>query len=163
MHSLFQHPSDDCSAPTLSKAVVLDTNVVLDWMLFRDPSCASLAACIEGRLLRWHATLPMRNELAAVLPRPQLQAWDGEQVLGGFDQWAQLTAAQPNASAPRCRDGDDQKFIDLACTLSARWLLTRDRALLDLAKSARRHGVAVLTPAEWTLRHGAAPELASRG
>ena len=107
----------------------------------------------------WHATLPMRDELAHVLPRPQLKAWDGEQVLTRFDQWARLSPAELKTVAPRCRDGDDQKFIDLACALGVRWLLTRDRALLDLAKSARSHGVEVLTPAAWTFRRAAAPQL----
>lgn len=152
-------PSQDlfnrCSPAAAPAAIVLDTNVVLDWLLFRDPCCAVLAARIESRQLVWHATLPMREELAQVLPRPQLQAWDGERVLIGFDRWAQLRSAQPHAAAPRCRDGDDQKFIDLACTLAARWLLTRDRALLDLARSARRQGVDVLTPAEWARQESA--------
>ena len=30
--------------PDMPNAVVLDTNVVLDWLLFRDASCAGLTA-----------------------------------------------------------------------------------------------------------------------
>jgi predicted nucleic acid-binding protein len=50
----------------------------------------------------------------------------------------------------RCRDGDDQKFLDLAHFAGARWLISRDRALLDLAKRARHLGFEILTPALWS-------------
>ena len=52
---------------------------------------------------------------------------------------------------PRCRDPDDQKFLDLATRVRARWLLSRDDHLLVLAKRARRDGLfAILTPSEWS-------------
>jgi putative PIN family toxin of toxin-antitoxin system len=152
-----QAPAEGSASVELPDMVVLDTNVVLDWLLFRDPSCAALASHIESRRLRWHATLSMRDELAHVLPRPQLKPWPSEHVLTCFDQWATVSLGEFSALTPRCRDMDDQKFIDLACALGARWLLTRDRALLDLAKPARSHGVEVLTPSAWALRRAAAP------
>jgi len=152
-----QHPAEGSESAAIPDRIVLDTNVVLDWLLFRDPACAGLASHIESRRLLWHVTLPMRDELAHVLPRPQLKPWRSEHVLTWFDLWATVSPGESSALAPRCRDSDDQKFIDLACSLRARWLLTRDRALLDLARPARSHGVEVLTPAAWALRHAAAP------
>jgi hypothetical protein len=38
-----------------------------------------------------------------------------------------------------CRDRDDQKFLDLALLAGAPFLVTRDRALLDLGRQALRH------------------------
>jgi predicted nucleic acid-binding protein len=146
------------SAQTTPHSVVLDTNVVLDWLLFRDPACEPLAAKVTGHRLVWHATLAMRAELAHVLPRPRLLGWPagGESVLTQFDRWSRAPAqAMPAASspAPRCGDPDDQKFVDLACAVGARWLLSRDRALLALRKPAWEQGVEVLTPADWTRRY----------
>jgi predicted nucleic acid-binding protein len=46
----------------------------------------------------------------------------------------------------RCRDADDQVFIDLALVHRARWLLTRDKALLALARRARPLGTEILRP-----------------
>ena len=140
--------------------LVLDTNVVLDLLLFRDRSCASLVAALQARQLTWICTEAMRAELASVLPRTQFKRWqpDTEQILRAFDECAVQLPAAPSydaAAALRCRDADDQKFIDLACAAGARWLLTRDRALLDLAKGARILGVGVLHPTEWTRRYGA--------
>ena len=36
-------------------AAVLDTQVVLDWLVFRDAGCAALAADFERGVLRWLA------------------------------------------------------------------------------------------------------------
>ena len=137
--------------------VVLDTNVVLDWLVFRDPSCVALSRQLRARRWAWHATEAMRAELAGVLPRKQLLEWqpDCECILSIFDELTVISfAAQgiTHAGMRPCRDPDDQKFVDLACAIGARWLFSRDRALLDLAKPARQYGVEILTPTQWLHR-----------
>jgi hypothetical protein len=49
---------------------------------------------------------------------------------------------------PRCRDPDDQKFLELARACRADLLLTRDRALLELA---RRTPFRIVTPRAWAM------------
>jgi len=73
-------------------SAVLDTNVVLDWLVFNDASCKVLAGQLDAGQLRWHATDAMRAELCSVLPRPVLLAWkpDDEHVLSVFDRLARL-------------------------------------------------------------------------
>jgi putative PIN family toxin of toxin-antitoxin system len=134
--------------------VVLDTNTVLDWLVFDDPGCIELSRRILQGQLAWHATQAMRDELAHVLPRPAFSRWqpDIDRVLASFDQHARLVApagGDMTAQVPTCKDPDDQKFIDLACAIGARWLFSRDRALLDLARPARRLGVEVTKPGDW--------------
>ena len=71
----------------------------------------------------------------------------------GWEQLAQPAELVPLAGAAgrmRCTDGDDQKFIDLALGHGARWLLSRDRAVLKLARRARPLGLSVLTPETWS-------------
>ena len=41
--------------------------------------------------------------------------------------------AATTVALPRCSDPDDQKFLELAAASGAAYLVTRDRALLDLA------------------------------
>jgi len=41
------------------------------------------------------------------------------------------------------------KFIDLALAHKARWLLSRDRAVLKLGRRTRPLGLEVLTPDAW--------------
>ena len=60
-----------------------------------------------------------------------------------------IDAGEPS---PRlvCRDPDDQKFIDLALARNARWLISRDKALLALAKRAKPRGLLIQKPEFWT-------------
>jgi uncharacterized protein len=141
--------------PDMTHAVVLDTNVVLDWLVFRDASCAGLLEPFQAGHWLWHATASMRGELASVLRRPELQRWapDCERVLSVFDTLTKLCEEAPCAAGAtgrlRSRDPDDQKFIDLAISVRATWLFSRDRALLRLARPAQDLGIRILTPARW--------------
>jgi len=45
----------------------------------------------------------------------------------------------------------------LAFALGARWLFSRDRALLELAKPASMLGLEILTPALWSARNARLP------
>lgn len=134
-------------------AAVLDTNVVLDWLVFADPRVQPLATALETGALHWIATPPMLEELAAVLRRPGLERWQArlEPALTSASARALLQPVRvpPQAGHPLCRDPDDQKFIDLALLAPARWLLTRDKALLALARPAALRGVAVCVPERW--------------
>lgn len=136
------HPS-----PTL---VVLDTNIVLDLLVFHDPRSAELRAAIEGGRLRWLATAPMRDELQRVLDYPQIQArlafhgLSPDQVMAAFDAHTTPCPAPPKAPCT-CKDPDDQKFIDLAVTHQAA-LLSKDKAVLAMRKRLERLGVALNLP-----------------
>jgi predicted nucleic acid-binding protein len=142
----------DASAPA---RIVLDTNVVLDWLVFRSPACQPLAAAIEAGKVRWIATAAMRDELAHVLARGHLAAWspDEPRLWAHWERWthaADSPTLTGSALRLRCRDTDDQKFIDLAL-VQARWLVSRDRAVLKLARRAAALGVNITPPDRWTL------------
>lgn len=134
--------------------LVLDTNVVLDWLVFRDASTAALERQLAAGLWRWHATTEMRQELEHVLTYESMIPWrpDRAAVLGTWDGQARLVAAPAVAlSQPlRCTDPDDQKFIELALSLPGATLLSRDRAVLKLARRARTLGVIIATPLTWS-------------
>ena len=135
--------------------VVLDTQVVLDWLVFRDAGCAALAADLERRAVRWIATLPMLEEIDHVLARGVAAAWrpDRAAIAQAFERHGTLVAAPAAVALPlRCTDPDDQMFIDLAVVRAVPWLVTRDRALLALRRRAAARGVGVLRPADWTNR-----------
>jgi len=141
------------SAPTVLN-VVIDTNVVLDWLVFLNPCCARFSDYFTSGRLRWLASPAMRDELAHVLGRgvfserrPDLLG-----LWGTWDHLATLTHPIPligAAARMRCTDVDDQKFIDLALAHNARWLLSRDRAVLKLGRRTRPLGLEVLTPEAW--------------
>jgi len=130
--------------------VVIDTNAVLDLLLFRDPSTASLSAALGADALRWLATLPMREELARVLVYPKIVAQSQRLgvapgwLLGQFDHLAQLLPV-PIRCGVRCGDPDDQPFVDLAVAHGA-LLLSKDRQLLRLRQRLQAVGVSVRRP-----------------
>jgi putative PIN family toxin of toxin-antitoxin system len=135
-------------SPPAAQSVVLDTNIVLDWLVFENAACTTLATCILSGEWRWLATQAMADELGAVLAYPALARWspDPDKVWRHWSTWTQIV--EPAAPcALHCKDGDDQKFIDLALAHRARWLFSRDRALLALAKKASAWGVTVQAPA----------------
>ena len=142
-------PTNDVSSAV--PGVVLDTNAVLDWLVFRDPGMQVWVEAIELGRLRWLACAAMREELLRTLGYAQLARWqpEPEQVLAAFDHWSVARASPTALGAPGliCSDPDDQVFLDLGLAQKARWLVTHDRALLRLARAAQRHGLRVVRPA----------------
>ena len=134
--------------------VVLDTNIVLDWLVFADGREQPLVHALLAGQLRWVACAAMRCELAHMLGHRSLADWspDAAAALSVFDQMAVLRAAPATVPRPglRCSDADDQVFIDLAISEAAQWLLTHDRALLKLTRRAAKHGVRIARPCDWT-------------
>lgn len=141
--------------PSEPDLVVIDTNAVLDWLLFDDPRSRPMGAALAQGRLRWVASQAMLDELAAVLQRGAFQRWAARlpRAQAMTDSLCALVPTPPVPAGRQliCSDGDDQKFIDLAMTLPTRWLLSRDKALLRLARRARQRGVGVMTPAAWAL------------
>lgn len=141
------------SSPTLQVPAwaVLDTNVLLDLLVFDDWRARALGQALAAGQLLALATAPMFDELADVLARPFVTPWcsDVGLVLARARALCRLVDCPPAAPAPRCADPDDQKFIDLAWAWPAAWLISRDRALLALARPALQRQLRVLTPAGW--------------
>lgn len=141
--------------PDAAPAIVLDTNTVLDLWLFRDPDTAisALRQDLQAGGLRWLACEAMRAELAAVLARGvgAARGVTAQEVLQHWDLHVQHPLAAPPCGQPsiRCRDTDDQVFIDLALELGAKWLLTSDKDLLSLRRRAAARGLQIATPRQW--------------
>ncbi|MFM2399701.1 MAG: hypothetical protein RL341_1858 [Pseudomonadota bacterium] len=127
--------------------IVLDTNAVLDWLLFADGGMTQIVHAIIHTQARWIATQPMRDEFERVLAYPALAPRnpDAAAARAAWDRHVHLHDA-PAACALTCSDADDQKFIDLAIAAKANWLISKDKALLALKKKALAHGVAICRP-----------------
>ena len=142
--------------PDTRPSVVLDTNVVLDCFVFQNTECVELLRAIMSRAVTWRASPEMRDELLRVVSVGHLNAWhpDPTELSEQWDRWC--SESPPAAvSTPmgrlRCTDPDDQKFIDFSIWVGARWLVSRDRAVLKLARRMREYGIEVIRPPGWTL------------
>lgn len=135
--------------------LVLDTNVVLDLVVFRDAAVESLRAAIEARRVQLVTSAECLVELRRVLAYPEFGCDDAAQAIA-YDWYASraewVVPEPPPPFLPRCHDADDQKFLELAWDAEASHLVTKDRALLELARRVAKLGrFSILGPRELTI------------
>lgn len=137
--------------------VVLDTNACLDLWVFADPRAAGLLAALQAGSLQAVTNTDCRDEWLRVLHYPQLQLTDAARIARA-DAYDALVHCLPDDTPPlrtdlplpRCADPDDQKFLQLALTAGARWLVSRDGDVLALGRRTRRDGLfEIVSPQDW--------------
>ncbi len=134
------------------KRLVLDTNIWLDWLVFRDAEIAPIRLAVEEKRAEIFIDAACEAELERVLAYPL-----GRHSIDAAAQAACLAEARRIArridtaafesgrkQLPLCRDPDDQKLLELALASCAQFLVTKDHALLELAK--RVQPFRILTP-----------------
>jgi putative PIN family toxin of toxin-antitoxin system len=132
--------------------VVLDTNVWLDWLVFGDPGVAALRASFEKREAQILIDEACKAELVRVLGyrfyKETLSEDKQRACLAECRRIATRVERKEAPALPRCRDADDQKFLELALAGKADVLLTKDGKLLRLA--SRALPFRILRPTEFT-------------
>ncbi|WER44838.1 putative toxin-antitoxin system toxin component, PIN family [Cupriavidus sp. WKF15] len=147
-------PADITSAAGTAPRVVLDSNIWVDLLVFDDPHASPIRAALEAGTIAPVIRADCREELRRVLAYPQFArfAVDIDAALAIVDRFSTLEPlpARDDADAirlPRCKDTDDQKFIELAHFSQAACLVSKDKAVLKLRSRLRRSsGVEVMTP-----------------
>lgn len=144
------------SAPVLPAAairrVVFDTNVLVSLFVFVDSRFAPLRSKLESG-----AWLALTNdacfgEFRRVLAYPMFKLDAAAQcaALAAYDVCVtrhMASAVTGIVALPRCRDRDDQKFLELARDAGADWLVTADKDLLRLARRDKLRGLfRILSP-----------------
>lgn len=130
--------------------VVFDTNVLVSLYVFDDSRYAPLRGALESGRLRAVTSEACLGEFARVLAYPQFAfaAASQAKALADYGRHAACVSPPPgDAALPRCKDRDDQKFLELARDAGASWLVTGDKALLTLARRKRlAHLFGIVTP-----------------
>ena len=122
--------------------------------MFRDLGVTWLtAALLGGRvqavidafgLAEFERVLGYQLGRFALPPEQRLQTMDACRAVA--TEFSGFTAAA-GALLPRCRDRHDQPFLELAQACGARYLITKDRDLLMLARRlGPQAGFAIITP-----------------
>ena len=125
------------------RPMVLDTNVVLDMLIFDDPHIPSIRELVAKGEVRWIADQAQRIELGRVLhysqiaPRVSFYGKTPEGVMAAFDAAVEYVAEAPKIRFT-CTDPDDQHFLDLA-SLHKAVLVSKDRAVLKQRKRVATH------------------------
>lgn len=148
--------------------VVLDSNVWIDILVFDDPHTRPILAGLERGTLCALIDARCLNELSRVLDYPQFvhRGIDKSAALATLARLAQQIvppAVAPDAKPlPQCKDRDDQKFLELAHASGAAWLVSKDRAVLKLAKRvARDFGFRIAEPAAFVTACALAADVAA--
>lgn len=131
--------------------LVLDTNIWLDVLVFRDPGIAAICEAHAARRIEILADAGGEAELIDALAYDfGKHTLDAARQAARFAEFRQMSvhvkskSLDGTATLPLCRDPDDQKFLETAYAVHADLLITKDKALLELA---RRVPFRILTPA----------------
>lgn len=129
---------------------MFDTNVLVALYVFADRGLAPLRARIESG--DWLAITDEAcfEEFRRVLTYPAVAEAQQKDALAAYGASVGRVIRSQRAVAatlPRCRDRDDQKFLELARDGCADWLVTADKALLRLRRSGGLRGLfRILSP-----------------
>lgn len=132
---------------------ILDTNIWLDWLVFQNDTLDEIKAVHASGGFNIIYTAEMIEEFADVIGRPQFKLSLEQQAaaLVRLANLAQLIETQPTPlNSIRCKDKDDQVFIDTALAYQVDWLLSKDNHLLSLRNRAKKLGVNVGTIDDWS-------------
>ena len=114
--------------------LVLDTNVVLDLFHWANTDAVPIMAALEAGQIECFVDARTLDELQRVLTYPQLKMTP-EMIVERYARYSGLVQVSPTGEAPplpRCKDRDDQKFLELAARCGANILVSKDKALLRL-------------------------------
>jgi uncharacterized protein len=139
--------------------LVLDTNVVIDWLVFDDPFMAPLREGVPAGRVEVVSHPPAIEELRRVLAYQSLKLDEARQT-AIFERYLSQTRIPTlpidftprrlllPMGFPRCRDRDDEHFIALAFHTKADALVSRDDAVYGLKSRAAKFGVTILNVRE---------------
>jgi putative PIN family toxin of toxin-antitoxin system len=146
--------------PAPAKRIVLDTNVCLDLFVFHDPRWAGLLAAIESGAVEAITRDDCRAEYLVVLHYSHLPLDEESRPRSAarFDALVKVVAPEPRLiRLPVCSDKDDQKFLEVARDAGADILITKDKALLKLARKTAQAGLfRIMVPEAWVKAQAAA-------
>ena len=126
--------------------LVLDTNVILDLLVFKDPSTEPIRLLLDAQQVDAVRTPASMAELIDVIGRPafKLSQEEQETIREAWESSSRLLEDAAIEPAPfTCRDPDDQVFINMAYSIRPAFLLSKDLRVLELRTIAKRHGIEI--------------------
>ena len=137
----------------VTRRLVLDTNVVLDLVVFRDAGVVPLVHALDSGGAIAVTSRACLEELRRVLGYARLKLDHVAQSRALREYLARVALLDVpdhgvGADLPLCTDPDDQKFLELAWHAGAHALITKDRALLRLARGLAHSGRFDVLPPE---------------
>lgn len=138
----------------IPKRIAIDTNVCLDLFVFHDPRWASLLSALKSGAVEAVTREDCRMEWRIVLGYSQLPLNDDTRIESAatFDSLIKCIDPAPRIDIrlPVCSDPDDQKFLEISRDARVSMLITKDKALLKLARKTVKAGLfKIILPEAW--------------
>jgi predicted nucleic acid-binding protein len=138
----------------IPKRIAIDTNVCLDLFVFHDPRWAALLSALKSGAVEAVTREDCRMEWRIVLGYSQLPLNDDTRIESSatFDSLIKCIDPAPRNEIrlPACSDPDDQKFLELSRDARVSTLITKDKALLKLARKTVKAGLfKIILPEAW--------------
>ena len=133
---------------TAPRRAVLDTNVVLSALVFRQGRSGGVREAWQQRRFTPLVSKATASELMRALayPKFRLTAESQNELLADYLPWCMsVRMPQRPPDTPACRDPDDQMFLQFAMVGKADWVVSGYQDLLALA---RRFDRPILTPGQ---------------
>ncbi len=131
--------------------VVLDTQVWLDWLVFDDPSVLPIREAQAAGRVEIVIDAACEAELVRVLAydlgKYSLEPDEQTHCIARCRGVSRRVPTGSHGDLPRCKDPDDQKFLELAAGAGARYLITKDQSLLVLASRVTQ--LRILSPKDF--------------
>jgi putative PIN family toxin of toxin-antitoxin system len=131
---------------TVTVGAVFDCMIFLQGATRATGPAAACLRLVQNSFVRLYLTEDVLAELGDVLTRPQVRKRFPlltreyvESFLSGLRGVADIVANVP-ASVTLQRDPKDEKYLNLAIAVGARYLVSRDKDLLDLASEPPNEG-----------------------
>jgi predicted nucleic acid-binding protein len=138
--------------------------------VFDDAFLATLRDRVRARSVEVISHPPALEELRRVLAYPilKLSAERQASVLERYSAQVSVFENTPQPAQlpvgfPRCRDADDDPFIELAWRAGADALVSRDKAVLKLARRVRKFGFQIYDVPRMVERLGSAVDSSQTG
>ncbi len=126
--------------------LVLDTNVILDLLVFKDSSTEPIRLLLDANQVDAVRSEASMLELVDVVQRPSFKLSEEQQqaILKNWESSSRLLENAAIEPAPfTCRDTDDQVFINMAYSIRPALLLSKDLRVLELRRTAMRYGIEI--------------------
>ena len=128
--------------------VVIDTNIFISSFFGGYPKrvidlwkAGRITLCLTNAIIK---------EYVEVLRRMELDTQELEDLLDLFKKQFGCSYAAKTVRLKICADGDDDKFIEAAVSLHAKYVISGDKHLKSLAKYA---DILILSPREFIEKH----------
>lgn len=133
--------------PAECPLVILDTNVLLDILLFKDAKVRMIREALQKGQLIAVGHFDSFYEFADVLARPLFKL-TADELNKLLHSWIRIHRLYPHELKTEsfCRDRDDDKFFNLAKAVGAKFLISKDKKVLKAKGKAKQFGCLVINP-----------------